>query len=343
MIIKNGITRNSDPISSLNVSAIADFLLIKYKRSVPHRHHHQRPQSNDYNTNDENIIKSDESNANSNNSFAVMVNLARSYINLDDRQQRLVAFALFFLTLFTAIYLMSRIYKFANLIKQKFQKHGIFMNPKCESIVIKMNQQIKNQKEALIANLSQKLSDLHDKTSQHTNEEKMEHLRFSDQESGNLNEVFQMDDEFLSESDIKSTRKTSSELTSVNEELDDSNKKTNLLKYYIELQKQNRLMYKKFDKSKKKPEFWSNKKRKLSNGRIESLASQVTTPSSSLSSKKLLKNISKKKSASNCSQTQPSETGSYTSTPSVVLPTILITDTASMNTIVIDLDSNEDY
>jgi hypothetical protein len=257
-------------------------------------------------------------------------------LKMDEKTRRLLIFALFFVLLISILYVLSRIYKFINELKFRNKKYGYVINPRCESIVIKLNDQVRYQKLALISNLNHKIDTFKQQKYEKDKEKKLDNLRFSQKDSGNLNTVFQIDDEQFSDIELLK----SSGISSLNEdcisEVSEESFKTNacFMKEYFETQRQNRLVYKKFGSKSKQNETsgcLSMKKRPLKTGRFSN-SRKPPLESIQESSKEEPRKQSKKK---------VFENDSVCTNLTVItteLPTILVTDTSSMNTIIIDLD-----
>ena len=266
------------------------------------------------------------------------------FFSLGERSQRLLAFAAFFLALISTLFIMSKIYKLVYGLRARFKLYGFYMNPHCECFVLSLSEQMKYKKLALISNLNRKLSSSSSQQQQTKSSEikMLEALRLDFRESGNLNVIFQMDDEegegnsgFSEETCGTSnssllTTETSSEISEV------MRKKTkgNAVQTYIALKRQNRLAYKRFDR------VATARKRKAR----EAVGENMQRFKKKLRQK--LKRAGKKDfSLSETGARSLVNNSNHKSSvlASIELPTILITDTVSMSTIIVDLDSLEDY
>lgn len=124
------------------------------------------------------------------------------------------------------------------------------------------------------------------------------------------------------------------------------------LKEYFETRRQNKMAYKKFDKTatKTKPpelSLWFKKKgKKSSYSTISSTSSikldSIDEASGSVPRKPRKKMMNRKRRSDTVSSASSVNTTFSTVSTISDLPTILITDTSSMNTIIVDLESKED-
>lgn len=131
------------------------------------------------------------------------------YMSMNDRNRRLLTFVFFFITLFSSLYIMSRVYKWCKIVKHKLSTHSFYLTPRCESLVLKLNQQLNYPSLAFWSSLVHRRDSdeaASNKKKKNKGEEMLDSLRFDYKESGNLNGVFQMDDELLIENETKQVR-----------------------------------------------------------------------------------------------------------------------------------------
>lgn len=255
-------------------------------------------------------------------------------LDLDRRLHRLIAFALAFASIVLTLVLMSKLYKTINTLKYRNKHYGYYIHPKYETILVNLNRQIKssisqNLKKTQFLRLRMRDEDEEDVEGRMTNGivEETADLKSSRYESGYLNDVFQSDMMSNSVSEQKSSEEINEEA-----QYDDEEEEKVIIKREII---QNLVRRGRFTSSFSYRRLGKRKSKRFSPLTRCRMRTKRATKICSLLVRKLLKPSSRAK-LNSIPISEPTSTLSRTVEFS--LPSILVTDTASMNTIIIDLE-----
>lgn len=223
-------------------------------------------------------------------------------LNLEHKLIRLTVFIGFFLLIVLIILIMSKIYIFIRLIKYRYRFYGFYINPNYERLISGLNRTF--SKTNIATSLSKKFNC--------KNENQMKNLRINYRDCGHINEVFQAED--LLTNEIRPSL-NNNEIYSIKR-----NKKKNFKEIFFK----NFVFKKRFKKS-----FDYMKLENASSYSLNSTASTRISNTRSFFSTSF---------SSYSFQDNSSLLAESTLISSIKLPVILVTDTTSMNTIIVDLD-----
>ena len=292
-----------------------------------------------------------------------------------NRLERLIVYVGFFILFFLFIFALSKLCKNIKLVRQRYNKYGYLINPKLELAFLNLNRRLKTKKSIVIENIKKRYNFNKSRATNRNasyiriedlNRDKLfKNLKY---DFGHCNEIFEMesilDTEVSNESTINNNiHNNDSQAQSINEtefniSTSDNNQKTkhkiNNVKNYIDSIRANKFFYKQFrnvecddttsqeiNVNKSSNNFFFNL---LDENRKSSLTSDFSFDSLTFIKNKI-KNYStmsnKSKKPKSTSMSCKSELSLAVHTTSAAVPLILVTDTTSMHTSIVDLDSFE--
>ena len=294
-----------------------------------------------------------------------------------NRLERLIVYVGFFILFLLFIFALSKLYKQIKLVKQRYNKYGYLINPKLELAFLNLNRRLKTKKYIVIENIKRRYNCNKSREANRNasyiriedlNRDKLfKNLKY---DFGHCNEIFEMesilDTEVSNESTINNNNNNNnndSQTQSINEtdfniSTSDNNQNTkhkiNNVKNYIDSIRANKFFYKQFKNVEcddaTSQEINVNKSNNkiffnlLDENRKSSLASDFSFDSLTFIKNKI-KNYStmsnKSKKPKSTSMSCKSELSLAVQTTSAAVPLILVTDTSSMHTSIVDLDSFE--
>jgi hypothetical protein len=263
---------------------------------------------------------------NDNNRFLIKLIVGINKLNLIER---LVVYLSFFATFIFIIYLMSKCNVKYKLLKKRHQQYGFYISYKYEKRLRNFNQYIF----LFLANtLRQRFS------RSNKNLNALSTKPYSKLDIGHFNEIFEIE-KFDSNFELPSIEITEiKEENQTNENASIKSGEFNFLKAYLNNKKINSFSYKRLkSKQSDNDSFCKNSLSLLSNDESSSSLNFFKSYSS-------LNKIFTSKNKQNSKQSQViTEKSSLfsSSSSSLPLPTILITDTSSMHTSIIDLENFE--
>lgn len=308
-----------------------------------------------------------------------------------ERVQRLMVFFGCFLTIVAVLVLMSKIYKAVNTLKTRYKSYGYYINPKCESILMNLNRQIRSKSLTLASNLNKKMStsaagELEKEVTQattttttttgtsgekiyqncHVMNEKMKQLRITQMDCGHINEIFELDEEANKESasdEMQVDEEGENQTDEDEEECEETSAKSGSFKLrknflYRMISNDSRVNYRRLNvksslsTSSANSSASSSSCKSPSRTRLFRIRKNAYSICSSLLShrhhlhqhRSWPKKRDKKQKAARPTSASLTDMDSSTSRASAVsfkLPVILVTDTSSMNTIIIDPYEND--